>query len=160
MNAGHLPLRAEIVESKDPQIKLGRIIINAPTKMIFDILANPKMHATIDGSNTVRSNFSGPERLHFGATFGMRMFLKIPYPIKNTVVIFNEEGAIAWRHFHRHVWKFELRALSPNQTEVIETFDGRPALSQRWLSYLGAYEKNQVAILKTLVRLKQVAESR
>jgi len=94
-----------------------------------------------------------------GATFGMDMKMGFPYKIKNTVEEFDEPTRIAWRHAGRHRWRYELRAIDENTTEVTETFDGSTALFPPGLNLMNAYENNQKAILKTLVRLKALAES-
>jgi hypothetical protein len=43
---------------------------------------------------------------------------------------------------------------------VTETFDGSTALFPPSLKIINAYENNQTAILKSLVRLKAIAEQR
>ena len=58
-------------------------------------------------------------------------------------------------------WRHELRDLGDGRTEVIETFDGSfaPALAQLWLNFRKAYPWTQITVAKSLVRLKEVAES-
>ena len=43
--------------------------------------------------------------------------------------------------------------------EVVETFDGTTARFPAALNLINAYENNQIAILKTLVRLKAYVET-
>jgi uncharacterized protein YndB with AHSA1/START domain len=81
----------------DDQVARTRFV-PAPAQEIFDLLADPRQHALIDGSGTVQSAVSGPERLSQGATFGMSMKMGVPYRIKNTVEEFEEGRRIAWRH--------------------------------------------------------------
>lgn len=151
--------RAEIVPLPNRWQRAGRITIHAPAQRIFDLLADPRMHPTFDGSGTVRGALKGPDRLSKGATFGMSMHLAVPYTITNTVEEFDEPVRIAWRHAGRHRWRYELRALDPDTTVVTETFDGTTAIFPPALLLMNAYENNQKAILKTLVRLKSVAEA-
>ena len=151
-------VRSEIFDTGNPKIKSARIVINAPAEKIFSILADPKKHLEIDGTKTIRGTISGPERLKLGSKFGMNMKLGIKYRITNTVVEFEENSLIAWRHFGRWRWRYELRSLSPNQTEVTETFDGTTSISQTWLNFRKAYPWVQMAVAKTLVRLKALAE--
>ncbi|MBI3429013.1 MAG: dimethyladenosine transferase [Actinobacteria bacterium] len=139
-------------------IKSARILINAPAKRIFDLLANPRRHRELDGTHTIVGIISGPERLSLGAKFGMKMHLGIRYRIMNTVVEFEENKLIAWRHLGRWRWRYELRSISPTQTEVTETFDGTTSISQLWLKVRKAYPWVQIAVAKTLVRLKEIAE--
>lgn len=153
-------VRAEIFDSGDPRIKTARIIIEASAVKIFDLLANPSRHKEIDGSDTIQNNLSGPERLFLGAKFGMAMHLGIDYKIMNTVVEFEENKLIAWRHLGRWRWRYEIREITPNQCEVTETFDGRKSISQAWLKFRKAYPWTQMVVAKTLVRLKEVMEAR
>lgn len=151
--------RAEIFDTGSPVIKSARIVIDAPVKVIFDILANPYHHGDIDGSGTLHGGATGPERLYLGAKFGMGMKLKVKYRILNTVVEFEENKRIAWRHFARHHWRYELREITPNQTEVTESFDGTFAVFPPALVFINAYDKNQIAVAKTLVKLKKLVET-
>ena len=89
----------------------------------------------------------------------MQMRIKIPYLITNTCVEFEENRLVAWRHFSHHIWRYELEEISSGKTAVTEYFDGRPARSQFWLRKINAYANNQKAILKTLVRLKELVET-
>lgn len=133
-------------------------MINAPITHVFDLIADPRRHAQFDGSGTVQRQIQGPERLSPGATFGMAMRVRVPYTITNTVEEFEEPTRIAWRHLGRHRWRYELKALDPSTTVVTETFDGSTALFPPALKLINAYENNQKAILKSLVRLKALAE--
>jgi len=159
-------LRADVVVTESPQVRSGRIVVNAPPELVFEVLADPTQHSLIDGSGMVRSNVSGPVRLSLGAKFGMSMHFLVPYSIRNTVMEFEEGELIAWRHFNGHRWRYELRpVLDVNgttvvATEVTESFDGRYARVPCMLGLIRAYDGNQVAILKTLVRLKALVESR
>lgn len=158
MNSSASPLRAEIFDTGNPRIKSARIVIDAPAAKIFDLLTDPKRHMDFDGSKTIQGNFSGPAKLKLGSKFGMRMKLGINYRILNTVVEFEENKRIAWRHLGRWQWRYELRSLSPTQTEVTESFDGTTSISQLWLKMRKAYPWTQMAVAKTLVRLKEIAE--
>jgi len=154
-------IRSDIFETGNPKIKAARIVVAASPTTIFNILANPHRHIEIDGSQTIRSNISGPERLSLGSKFGMAMHLGINYRIKNKVVEFKENELIAWRHFGQWRWRYELKALGNGSTEVTETFDGSyaPGLAQLWLNFRDAYPWTQKAVAKSLVRLKEVAEN-
>lgn len=152
--------RAEIVETNHTWKRAGRITIDAPIGLIFDLIADPRMHAQFDGSGTVQRQLKGPVRLSKGASFGMAMRIGFPYTITNVVEEFDEPTRIAWRHLGRHRWRYELRSLGDSSTEVTETFDASTALFPPALRLINAYENNQTAILKTLVRLKLLAEQR
>ena len=152
-------IRSEILDTGVPELKSARIVIDAPAAKIFDIIARPTLHPKIDGSNSVKGVNWGPERLSLGAKFGMKMKIGIRYKITNVVVEFKENELIAWRHLGRWVWRYELKATSTNQTEVTESFDGRPSPFQWWLKAREAYPFTEKAIAKTLVRLKKYAET-
>ena len=119
-----MSIRADIVDTGNPRIKSASIIINAPVTRVFDVVANPHLHAVIDGSKSVKSVIYGPERLSLGDKFGMNMQIGIKYKITNTVVEYEENKVIAWRHLGRWIWRYEFREISPNQTVVTESFDG------------------------------------
>ena len=152
--------RAELVAMKNEWQRAGRITIDAPISLIFDIIADPRMHAEFDGSGTVQRQIKGPQRLSQGATFGMAMRVGFPYTITNTVEEFEEPTRIAWRHLGRHRWRYELEARDESTTVVTETFDGSTAIFPPALKLINAYENNQKAILKSLVHLKVLAEER
>lgn len=152
-------VRADIFDTGNPIIKSARIVINAPAERIFSILADPRKHSQLDGTGSVQGVTAGPDRLQLGSKFGMNMRLGIKYRITNTVMEFEENKLIAWRHLGRWRWRYELRELSPTQTEVTETFDGTTSISQTWLKIRKAYPWVQMAVAKTLVRLKAMAEA-
>ena len=154
-------IRSEILETGNPKIKSARIVVQASPSVIFSILTNPKRHKDIDGSATVTANVSGPDALVLGSKFGMKMRLGITYWIRNTVVEYKQDELIAWRHLGRWRWRYELLDLGNGSTQVTETFDGTyaPALAQTWLNFRKAYPWTQLAVAKTLVRLKAIAEA-
>ena len=150
--------RAEIIDTGSRWAKAARIQVDAPAQAVFDVLADPARHAAFDGSGTVLAQVSGPPRLALGARFGMGMRIKLPYRTDNTVVEFEEGRRIAWCHFYRHRWRYELEPVGEASTIVTETFDGRTALFPPALLVINAPQNNQVAVAKTLVRLKDHVE--
>jgi len=153
-------VRSEIIDTGKSKVKAARIVINASPAKIFSILNNPKRHREIDGSSTIRSNISGPQELILGSKFGMKMHVGINYRISNIVVEYEKDKRIAWRHLGRWRWRYELKDLGNGSTEVTETFDATfaPFISQIWLTLRKAYPFTQLAVAKTLVRLKKLAE--
>ncbi len=150
--------RAEIIDTGSRWARAARIVVDAPADRVFDVLATPALHAALDGSGTVQGVVSGPDRLFLGAHFGMGMRLKVPYRTDNTVVEFEEGRRIAWCHFFRHRWRYQLHPLDDDRTLVTETFDARTALFPPALMAINAYDNNQVAVAKSLVRLKRMVE--
>jgi uncharacterized protein YndB with AHSA1/START domain len=71
--------------------------IPAPAEEIFAIIADPRRHAEIDGSGTVRQPKAMPDKLALGSTFGMAMKVGIPYSMVSTVIEYEEGRRIAWQ---------------------------------------------------------------
>ena len=137
-----------------------RIVIDADPATVFDVLADPAQHPLFDGSESVKQQLSGPPRLYLGATFSMRMHWAAPYVIKNTVVEYDEDRVLAWRHLGRHVWRYELEPVADHATRVTETFDWAPAPLGALYPRMGLVARNTRAIDATLQRLKVLVESR
>ncbi len=133
-------------------------VIAAPPDKIFEVLADPRRHAEIDGSGSVREAREGtPERLSLGAHFGMDMKIGMPYRVQNEVVEFEEGRRIAWRHMGHHVWRYELEPVTEG-TRVKETFDWAPSRAPWMLELMRVPERNRKAMESTLVRLAAVFE--
>jgi len=134
------------------------VVVDAPAKRIFDIVATPALHSEFDGSGTVRGTHFGPERLERGSEFGMDMrMLGLGYRMANRVVEYEENRLIAWRHAAPHRWRYELEELPDGGTRVTETFDysrGFPA----FYVLMGMPANNGRSIERTLERLKAAAE--
>ena len=135
--------------------------IAASPATIFAILADPRQHARIDGSGTVRGSLSGPERLELGSEFGMDMRMGAPYRIKNRVVELEEDRLIAWRHIGAHRWRYELAPQADGSTLVTETWDlSHCNAVNKWvLGVMGYPKRHRSGIEQTLVNLKAAAES-
>jgi uncharacterized protein YndB with AHSA1/START domain len=132
-------------------------VVDAPAGRVFDLLADPANHPLIDGSGSVRaSRSSGPRRLELGSRFGMDMRIGLPYRILNTVVEFEPDRLIAWRHWNGHRWRWQLEDLGDGRTEVTETFDWSTALSPKSIELLGFPARNRRGIEATLRRLAAV----
>jgi hypothetical protein len=139
------------------------ITVDAPPSVVFAILADPKQHSRIDGSGSVGSVISAPERITAkGQTFTVRMKLfGVPYFIRNRVVEFEPDRLIAWRHFTANRWRYELTPTTDGGTTVTETFDMTRANAPttavvRWAKFP---ERNREGITGTLERLKSAAEA-
>src|ERR1700754_385265 len=102
-------------------VSAGTVVAASPPE-VFALLANPYRHHEFDGSGTVRQAPSGPQRLVLGDRFGVNMKNGLPYRITNRVVEFEQDRRIAWCHFMRAVWRYELEAV-PDGTRIRETFD-------------------------------------
>lgn len=146
------------------QVVSDSIVVDAPARAIFDVLADPRQHARIDGGGSVQRIISGPDRLTHGSTFTVAMRLGAPYRITNRVVEFEQDRRIAWRHFGGHRWRYELEPVPGSEsssTRVTESFDysrhSRPKAAI--LQLLGFPGRNRTGITETLQRLKSACES-
>lgn len=127
--------------------------VSANADEIFELLANPAMHAVIDGSGSVKAaKDAAPKRLSLNATFGMSMKKGAPYKITNTVVEFTEDKQIAWRHFGGHIWRYIL-APTAGGTNVTEQFSYGSAKSPLALKLAGYVRNNERDMRKTLDKL-------
>jgi uncharacterized protein YndB with AHSA1/START domain len=153
-------MRAEILATGNPYIRSARIVIAAPASEIFAFIADPHRHHLFDGSGTVQGQARGPERLTLGARFSMGMRIGAKYRTVNTVHEYEPDQLIAWAHFSGHRWRYSLREIDVGATEVTETFDGTYARFPLALRLMGVLPKNEIAVAKTLVRLKRLVEER
>jgi uncharacterized protein YndB with AHSA1/START domain len=130
-------------------------VVHVPAARIFDALTDPAQHPLIDGSGSVRGTRGAPAtRLRLGDTFGMDMNLGLPYRITNRVVEYEEGTLIAWRHFVGHRWRWQLKPVDDQTTEVTETFDYSTAPVPFMLELFGFPERNRKGIQATLDRLE------
>ena len=90
------------------KVSVSRTIAAEPSA-VFAVLTDPAQHSVIDGSGTVRQPRGNPERLELGSKFAMDMKMGLPYVIRNTVVEYEPDRLIAWRHWGGHRWHRDLR---------------------------------------------------
>ena len=141
----------------DPKkiVSVNKVVAATP-QQIFDLLADPKRHADIDGSGSVKAAQSdAPTRLSLGSKFGMDMKIGAPYKITNEVVEFDEGKRIAWRHFGGHVWRYILEP-TDGGTLVTEQFDYNGSKSQLMLRTINAPGRNKKSMIATLDRLAKL----
>jgi uncharacterized protein YndB with AHSA1/START domain len=132
----------------------GTRVVAAPPERIFALLTDPAQHPKLDGSGSVLAvRPGGPERLELGSTFGMDMRLGAHYKIVNTVVEFEPDRLIAWRHFVGHRWRWRLDPTDDGGTEVTETFDWSTARIPLLIALSSFPRRNKRAIDSTLDRL-------
>ena len=135
-------------------------VVGAPPARVFAILSDPRQHPEFDGSGTVKAALKAPERLELGSTFGMRMHFLAPYVIKNTVVEYEPDRLIAWRHFGGHRWRYELEPAGEGRTKVTETFDWSTSRSPRVIELMGFHTRNSKSIEATLKQLAKYVDER
>lgn len=130
--------------------------INAPPEAIFDLLASPTRHSSFDGSGNVRSVRRAPQRLSLGAKFTMGMYDRVSYATTNVVVAYCENRTIAWHHFARFIWRYDLTPVREGTT-VTELFD----YSVPWGVFvipLALPNRNRLGMQRTLDRIAELVE--
>jgi hypothetical protein len=131
--------------------------VNAPAGEIFEMVADPRRHAELDGSGTVTGTIAGPQRLSQGAKFSVQMRqYGLPYKITSQVTDFADGRVVEWRHPLGHRWRWELRPVSEHATVVTETFDYSQLSSakERGLRLFGSLRHNAAGIEATLRQLQ------
>ena len=141
--------RRDLVARPTGQVSRTVTVPAAPS-VVFALLTDPSEHPGLDGSDTVRAVVDGPTRLDLGSVFRMRMK---GYTTTNTVVEYERDVLIAWRHRGRHIWRWQLRAV-PGGTEVTETFDYRAKRARRLVELIGIPTRAAAALDGTLTRLQ------
>ena len=151
-------MKAQIIDSGIERVKSARVIINAPSQQIFAVIANPYRHPEIDGSGMVKGNIKGPKELVLGSKFGVGMKqLRIPYRQFNKVVEYKKNELIAWNNLSPSRWRYQLKAIDDNSTEVISSYDGRIPFLLHWYAN-HEFKWAPKALAATLDRLKSVVE--
>ncbi|WP_434922366.1 polyketide cyclase / dehydrase and lipid transport [Glutamicibacter sp. PAEs-4] len=138
--------------SPSPYLQTRRRFVAAAPREIFELLRDPAMHPVIDGSGTVRSSNAKGSKLNLGSEFGMQIRLGVPYRISNTVMEFEQDRQIAWRHFSGHGWRYELEAVGSG-TMVSETWDASRVRHQWLLRLMGFTRSTGPNLERTLERL-------
>ncbi len=141
--------------------------IEADPGTIFAILADPKRHTEIDGSEMLRGALTDSVVTGVGDDFVLNMHLERlggPYQMANRVVEFEQDRRIAWepRRYDvegpvgGHIWAYELEPDGENATVVTEIFD-----CSEWADEdkpFIDYGRNWIeSMRKTMDRLEKVA---
>ena len=113
------------------------ITIDAPTEVIFGLLADPAKHAAIDGTGWVREPLDGQPLTGAGQLFRMAMYHPNhpdrEYRMTNRVQVFDPPSALSWEpgydpgdgnlQFGGWVWRYDLAASGPAKATVTLTYD-------------------------------------
>lgn len=131
--------------------------IKAPAAKIFDLLADPSRHASFDGSGAIQQPHGpAPQRLELGSRFGMDMRMGVPYRVTNVVCAFEENRVIAWHHFAKLIWRYDLTEVEGG-TKVVESFDYSAPMGLP-LTLTSIPKNNQRNMEKTLERIADLVE--
>ena len=112
-------------------------VIDASPTVIFAVLADPAMHAAIDGTGWVRRPHDGKTLTATGQIFWMAMYHPNHpdgnYQIANRVEVFDPPRAISWKPgydagdgtlgFGGWIWRYDLAPAGPSSTTVTLTYD-------------------------------------
>jgi uncharacterized protein YndB with AHSA1/START domain len=138
--------------------KVSRTVeVQAPAADLFEIVADPRRHAELDGSGTVVGAVTAPPRLSGGARFAVRMKqYGAPYKITSRVTDFAEGQVVEWQHPLGHRWRWEFTPLPGGATRVTETFDYShvSGLKAKGLELTGQPKQNAAGIEATLAQLQ------
>lgn len=145
------PTTGSVPQHGHRRVSVSRTIAAEPSA-IFAVLTDPAAHGVIDGSGTVRQVRGNPERLRLGSRFTMGMRMGLPYVVKNEVVEYAEDRLIAWQHFGRHRWRYQLEPVAGG-TLVTETFDWSTARSPWFIERMGYPRTHPEGMTRTLERL-------
>jgi len=91
--------------SGDSASPSASITVPASASAVFALLADARRHPEIDGSGAVRRVVEAPDQLVLGSVFVIRMKAGMLYATRNTVVEYEPDRRIAWRHRARHIWR-------------------------------------------------------
>jgi Polyketide cyclase / dehydrase and lipid transport len=112
--------------------------ISASAEAVFAVLADPSRHAAIDGTGRVRDDLDGQLLTGSGQIFRVDMYHENhpdgSYQIANQVLAFDPPRVISWRpgyvspatgklEFGGWIWRYDLRPLGPDTTEVTLSYD-------------------------------------
>jgi YD repeat-containing protein len=132
------------------------VVVKRPASELFELVANPHLHAELDGSGTVVGKVKGPDRLSQDGTFSVAMkAYGAPYRITSRVSAFADDRLIEWKHPMGHRWRWEFSPQADGSTLVTETFDysRAGALKAKIYSMMGLPRQNAAGIEKTLDKL-------
>ena len=82
------------------------------------------------------------------------MKIAVPYKMTNTVVEFEENRRIGWRHFGGHIWRYILEPVDGG-TQVTEQFDYKNNKSPLMLKIMRSVANNEKSMVKTLENIEK-----
>lgn len=145
--------------------------IGASPQRVFDVLADPASHATVDGTGWVREPLEQGPILGAGQVFGMAMYhAHHPdggYRMHNRVEVFDPPRAIAWQPgqygpdgelgFGGWTFRYDLVAQGPETTRATLTYDWSavPASIREYISFPPAGEDHYARSLDNLAALAE-----
>jgi uncharacterized protein YndB with AHSA1/START domain len=142
--------------------------VAAPPSAIFDLVADPRRHADIDGSGMLQSNLKGPERLSLGDSFSTSMKAGgVPYRVTCTVSELEPDRRIAWQPWVKVggvtvmggvTWRWEVEP-EGDGSKVTETYDVTTGRLSRLFSLAGFPTRMEAAMTKSLDNVAALVEA-
>lgn len=140
---------------------------------MFDVLADPPTHEAIDGTGWVRQFLDGKRVTETGQVFRMAMYHdNLPdndYEMANRVEVFDPPRAIAWQpgqgpddanlEFGGWFWRYDLKPVGPEVTEVTLTYDWS-AVPQQTREHIGFPPFEAQHLENSLKHLAELAAAR
>jgi hypothetical protein len=125
------------------------LIVALPVARVFAVLADPTMHASIDGTGWVQEAVDRTPLTEVGQVFRMDMYHPNhpdgDYQVANQVQVLDPPRAIGWMtgeekddgrlEFGGWIWRYDLAPLGPSATEITLTYDWS-AVPERIRAYL------------------------
>lgn len=138
-------------------------VLDAPADVAFEQIADPANQPAWDGNDNLARAERG-QRVHaVGDVFTM-VLTKDAMIRENHVVEFEEGRLIAWRPAEPggrplgHLWRWELRALEDDRTEVVHTYDWTQLTDER--RFPRARRTTSERLRASIDRLAQVCAER
>lgn len=141
--------------STDRKVSVSRTIAATP-ETIFAIIDDPAQHAAMDGGTSVVDSRVGSKHLSLGDSFSMDMKMGVPYRMSSKVVEYERNRLIAWAHFGKHRWRYELEPVADG-TRVTETFDWSTSMFPKAIEMMGYPKSHPTAMERTLENLDRLA---
>ncbi|MFC4225057.1 SRPBCC family protein [Lysinibacter cavernae] len=142
------------VDRGKQQVARTAVIACEPHEL-FELLVDPHRHLEIDGSGSVGTAVSGPNRLSVGDTFSVEMKQAgVPYKITSTATTITPDRVVEWQHPGGHHWRWEFEPVDGG-TRVTEIFDYRDAKAPWFLTLLLQPRMNAKGIESTLDGLQK-----
>jgi hypothetical protein len=128
---------ARSVQTVDQESVSATLRVAVPAARVFALLTEPSTHAAIDGTGWVQEAVDRAPLTEVGQIFRMDMYhANHPdgnYQVVNKVEVFDPPRAIGWLtggvngdgqvEFGGWLWRYDLAALGPSETEVTHTYD-------------------------------------
>ena len=150
-------MTVDVVDAGPKKISRSAVIEASPDEL-FEIVAHPRLHHELDGSGTVGTTITGPDRLSDGAKFTTHMKQRgVPYKITSRVTDFADGRVVEWQHPVGHRWRWEFAPSGEHSTLVTETFDYSTvgAVRAGFFRIARIPKQNTAGIEATLINLQE-----